>query len=169
MDNGGCEQICTDTFLSFNCSCRDGYVLNGDGFTCSGKYSCHSSHVTVNLIVILQILMSVQAKITDVNTHVLIRMDPMSAIVLMATVWMLMAVLVMVYWTLSSFPHIQNNIINSPDVDECLLLNHGCDQECDNTEGSYVCKCNTGYELDHDERSCLGLCVYMYCWLHPVF
>ena len=50
MDNGGCEQICTDTFLSFNCSCRDGYVLNDDGFTCSGKYSCHSSHVIVNLI-----------------------------------------------------------------------------------------------------------------------
>lgn len=35
---------------------------------------------------LLQILMSVQAKMTDVNTHVLIRMDPMSAIVLLATV-----------------------------------------------------------------------------------
>ena len=36
-DNGGCEQICTNTFLSFNCSCRGGYTLNDDGYTCSGN------------------------------------------------------------------------------------------------------------------------------------
>ncbi|CAI8005292.1 Furin-like protease 2, partial [Geodia barretti] len=35
MDNGGCEQICTDTFLSFGCSCTYGYVLNSDGVSCS--------------------------------------------------------------------------------------------------------------------------------------
>ena len=35
IDNGGCEQICTDTFLSYNCSCKDGYSLNTDG-SCSG-------------------------------------------------------------------------------------------------------------------------------------
>ena len=36
-DNGGCEQICTNTFLSFNCNCHGGYTLNDDGYTCSGK------------------------------------------------------------------------------------------------------------------------------------
>ena len=35
-DNGGCEQICIDTFLSNNCSCSTGYTLNDDGQTCSG-------------------------------------------------------------------------------------------------------------------------------------
>ncbi|CAI8054601.1 Matrilin-2 [Geodia barretti] len=39
MNNGGCEQICTDTFLSYNCSCEDGYLLNGDG-TCSDIDEC---------------------------------------------------------------------------------------------------------------------------------
>ena len=35
-EDNECEQICTDTFLSYNCSCEDGYTLNNDGLTCSG-------------------------------------------------------------------------------------------------------------------------------------
>lgn len=30
-----CEQICVDTIGSFNCSCRDGFVLNSDQSSCS--------------------------------------------------------------------------------------------------------------------------------------
>ena len=37
IDNGGCEQVCINTFPFFNCSCEDGYFLNSDRFTCSGK------------------------------------------------------------------------------------------------------------------------------------
>ncbi|XP_019618512.1 PREDICTED: uncharacterized protein LOC109465602, partial [Branchiostoma belcheri] len=33
-NNGGCAQICTNTIGSFQCSCRDGFGLNTDGFTC---------------------------------------------------------------------------------------------------------------------------------------
>ena len=36
-NNGDCEQVCMNTFLSFNCSCDDGYDLNTDGYTCLGK------------------------------------------------------------------------------------------------------------------------------------
>ena len=35
-NNDGCSQICTNTEGSFECSCRDGYVLDGDGGNCSG-------------------------------------------------------------------------------------------------------------------------------------
>ena len=34
--NGGCSQICTNTEGSFECSCRNGYVLDGVGYNCSG-------------------------------------------------------------------------------------------------------------------------------------
>ena len=37
-NNGGCEHICTDTASSYECSCRDGYVLNNDRHRCSGKH-----------------------------------------------------------------------------------------------------------------------------------
>ena len=35
--NGGCEQICNNIYGSFECDCQPGYVLNSDGFNCSGK------------------------------------------------------------------------------------------------------------------------------------
>ena len=37
--NGGCEHICTDTATSLECSCRQGYSLNSNGYTCDGMLS----------------------------------------------------------------------------------------------------------------------------------
>ena len=37
--NGGCEQICTNTIGSFACSCEPGYLLDGNGFNCTGTLS----------------------------------------------------------------------------------------------------------------------------------
>ena len=35
IDN--CEQICTNTQGSFDCTCRSGYSLNSDKATCTGN------------------------------------------------------------------------------------------------------------------------------------
>ena len=37
-DNGSCSQICINTEGSYECSCRNGYVLDSDGHNCSGTY-----------------------------------------------------------------------------------------------------------------------------------
>ena len=34
--NGGCSHNCNNTEGSFECSCRDGYILDSEGKTCSG-------------------------------------------------------------------------------------------------------------------------------------
>lgn len=36
-DNGGCAQICTNVFGSFECSCSAGYTLAADNLGCDGK------------------------------------------------------------------------------------------------------------------------------------
>ena len=36
-NNGGCAQICTNTVSSYYCSCGAGYMMGGDGHTCSGE------------------------------------------------------------------------------------------------------------------------------------
>lgn len=39
-NNGGCDQICTDTPSSFHCSCNVGYTLSSDGTTCEDNDEC---------------------------------------------------------------------------------------------------------------------------------
>ena len=40
------------------------------------------------------------------------------------------------------------------DINECAASNGGCDQLCLNTEGSFKCQCNNGYELKNGR--CVG-------------
>ena len=35
--NGGCEQICTNTVGSFECSCNPGFSPSSGGINCNGK------------------------------------------------------------------------------------------------------------------------------------
>ena len=42
------------------------------------------------------------------------------------------------------------------DVNECGMLNGGCQHQCKNTNGSYFCHCNDGFFLDGNGRTCTG-------------
>ncbi|KAI4888551.1 hypothetical protein NFI96_001561 [Prochilodus magdalenae] len=43
------------------------------------------------------------------------------------------------------------------DIDECTILNGGCETTCTNSEGSYECSCRRGYALMPDQRSCTDI------------
>uniref|UniRef100_A0AAY4E663 Fibrillin 2b n=1 Tax=Denticeps clupeoides TaxID=299321 RepID=A0AAY4E663_9TELE len=43
------------------------------------------------------------------------------------------------------------------DVDECTIMNGGCDTHCTNSEGSYECSCSEGYALMPDLRTCADI------------
>ena len=47
-----------------------------------------------------------------------------------------------------------------PDINECLTNNGGCEQVCTNTEGSFVCSCNSGFILNSDNFTCNGKLFY---------
>lgn len=42
----------------------------------------------------------------------------------------------------------------SPDKDECSKDNGGCQHECVNTFGSYLCRCRNGYQLHENGHDC---------------
>ena len=42
------------------------------------------------------------------------------------------------------------------DIDECARNISGCNQDCTNTIGSYFCSCYPGYDIEHDNRTCVG-------------
>ncbi|XP_041462289.1 sushi, von Willebrand factor type A, EGF and pentraxin domain-containing protein 1-like isoform X3 [Lytechinus variegatus] len=44
------------------------------------------------------------------------------------------------------------------DINECTTRNGGCQHLCENTDGSYFCKCMPGYTLDTaDQHSCIEI------------
>ncbi len=40
----------------------------------------------------------------------------------------------------------------------------GCDQQCDNTPGSFNCNCDEGFDLDLDGASCNGMELHLCSW-----
>lgn len=48
----------------------------------------------------------------------------------------------------------QENPLLSPDKDECAKDNGGCQHECVNTFGSYLCRCRNGYRLHENGLDC---------------
>ncbi len=43
-----------------------------------------------------------------------------------------------------------------PDMNECEMKNGGCEQNCNNTVGSFNCFCDSGYSLDSNGVNCSG-------------
>ncbi|XP_060567605.1 uncharacterized protein LOC132726311 [Ruditapes philippinarum] len=43
------------------------------------------------------------------------------------------------------------------DIDECSNSTHGCQHDCENTDGSYRCTCRNGFILNSDLKACLDL------------
>ena len=50
----------------------------------------------------------------------------------------------------------RGGVVVPPDIDECTIMNGGCDTHCTNSEGSYECSCSEGYALMPDLRTCSG-------------
>ena len=42
------------------------------------------------------------------------------------------------------------------DVNECTNGDNSCDHNCQNTDGSYTCFCDSGYSLTSNDKSCSG-------------
>ena len=42
------------------------------------------------------------------------------------------------------------------DIDECARNISGCNQNCTNSNGSYFCSCYPGYEIENDNKTCIG-------------
>jgi len=43
------------------------------------------------------------------------------------------------------------------DIDECTVANGGCAHICNNTDGSFSCMCDEGFEMDEDGQQCIGM------------
>ena len=85
-NNGGCEQLCTNTIGNFNCSCTDGYNLILGSF-CAGKIE----KIIPKYNLFVQISMSVNQIMVDVNRIVKTMLEVTTVHVAMDILWISMA------------------------------------------------------------------------------
>ncbi|XP_052081717.1 uncharacterized protein LOC127719541 isoform X3 [Mytilus californianus] len=162
-----CQQLCTNTFGSFTCSCRTGYTLNSDLITCTdidecvdsnggcseycrnldGSYECYCKtglHVASDGKTCIDIdeCSSNNGGCEQVckNDHAVFRCECYSGF------------------------SIDTDGQSCQDIDECLGSNK-CTQSCNNTIGSYTCSCNQDYQLESDGFTCTDIndCVGVRC------
>ena len=58
-----CNQTCSNTLGSFECSCTAGYTLQGDGATCAGMHAFMSRQVCVCVCVCVCVRACVYCKL----------------------------------------------------------------------------------------------------------
>ena len=98
--------------------------------------------------------MNVQPILMDVLTVVIIQLDhSIVAVTLDMHSIQRITRLAMV----SEYYCTENNERNCIDINECKANNGGCDHICTNTESSYICSCNSGYQIESDEHNCTGI------------
>ena len=103
-----CNQLCTNTQGSFQCSCRSGYTLNSDGRTCDGKWHFNDRKVTkvrLHTCIYLhfsQMSMSAISTMVDVLIIALILEDHSNVAVEVGTDWIVTTQPVLVSFSFTS-------------------------------------------------------------------
>ena len=146
-----CQHTCQNTEGSFHCTCDEGYELSSDGYSCDdidecqmsnggcefgcrntvGSYECYCyyGHILTNKT-------HCDNETNDTTTVLTTAMTTTTAVP-------------------SGCPigYVQRYSGECVDEDECDFYNK-CQHSCVNTEGSFHCDCDDGYELADDQYNC---------------
>lgn len=99
--------------------------------------------------------MSVKGTLVDVHSIVITQKETTPVTVVQAIILPLMDMTAMVSCSSEFFFSCLPDACSS-DIDECSTNNGGCSQNCSNTHGSYICFCNSGYNITFDGFDCEG-------------
>ena len=126
---------------SFNCSCRTGFSLASNGFSCNGKNADNNVHTCFTHTY------KQQTPHAHTHTHTNTTCTCTHIHTPHAHVHTYTHTISIQCFSLSLY---------SLDIDECTLSTDSCGQTCHNTPGSYTCSCDPGYSLDLDRLGCTG-------------
>ncbi|XP_067946456.1 fibrillin-1-like [Watersipora subatra] len=121
MNNGGCDDECTNTIGSRSCGCSSGFKLAADGSSCENVNECLSQ-----LTNICDLLYGICTDKTKNSSY------PLGYIC-----------------SCHEGYELSEDEVTCIDSNECLREDRGgCSQGCSNTIGSYSCFCGIGYSLN---------------------
>ncbi|XP_054639556.1 matrilin-4 isoform X2 [Dunckerocampus dactyliophorus] len=121
-----CEQICVSSPGVFTCDCNEGFTLNDDKKTCTSR-----SHWCTNTH-------------THTHTHTFTsHQSIVSSCCYCQCVCIIHNEFIVNTWVATVMNY-------------CSFGNHTCDHECVSVLKGFQCRCNDGYKLLDDGRSCRG-------------
>ncbi|XP_035175489.1 matrilin-2 isoform X13 [Oxyura jamaicensis] len=152
-----CDHFCINTPGSYECRCKQGYILNADQKTCSTqdlcaveKHACEQICVNTPGSYVCQCYEGYEL---DANGKNCIVVD-------YCAVDNQGCQHECVNTKDSYYCRCHPGFILNPDKrtcrrpDYCTLQDHGCEQECVNTDDSYFCRCQEGFRLNPDKKTC---------------
>ncbi len=137
IDN--CAHDCMNSHGSYTCSCRTGYTLDADGFTCNGMY--------------MQLLHSSLKDPLIIDDHYNFSIFGNNRKSLLCTLKTDL-IIIMRFDNNALYHCLWRTILL--ERNECDEISNQCEQNCHNIAGSYNCSCNTGYTLNSDGHACDG-------------
>ena len=152
--NGGCSHNCNNTEGSFECFCRDGYILDDDGKNCSG-----TRVIYIHIVYFIFIDINECAGSNGGCSHNCSNNEG-SFECLCRDGYILDGDGKNCLGTRVIYIHIVYFIFI--DINECAGSNGGCSHNCNNTEGSFECFCRDGYILDGDGKNCSGIYIHIH-------
>ena len=150
MSNGGCSHGCQNLQGTYQCTCPKGFELDATKKNCTGKTRVSLTTIKIKnstsfIVTVPFEKVMIESKSSDI-TYTLICET-------------------LIFYVIASQDKLVNDsngyfnffFLPSPiDVNECATNNGGCDQICNNTKGSYECKCRSGFLLSSDKHKCNG-------------
>lgn len=130
INNGGCEHLCHSGTDQVHCSCKEGYSLDKNGFTCRTKELCPNGFQLDADQRTCSDIDECQSQICEhlcINTHG--------------------------NYTCVCKDGYQMVGGKCSDIDECTQRK--CEHGCSNSIGSYSCYCRQGFTLSEDGHSCV--------------
>lgn len=156
-NNGGCQQNCQNTLESYYCTCNRGFQLENSNFTCNGinfskrrrRRSEESDEYFMNDIFSDGKQHVLSRSKRDINFHTgdyFCGYYPAAG-----------GVSIFCFCKVNATTTVPVNGTQCIDIDECSYDNGGCDQVCNNSQGSYSCSCESGFKMSPSGRSCADI------------
>ena len=157
FSNGGCDQLCTNSNGSFECSCENGFLLDVNGFICNGeniwyKYMKYLS-MKYNILDINECsegldMCSYNASCTNTEGGYNCSCEygyHGNGFICNSNIIIILTTVILGRYDM-----------HFSDTDECAEGSDSCDSnaECMDIDGSYYCLCNTGFT--GNGSSCTG-------------
>jgi len=157
-NNGNCNQICTNLYRSYTCSCNQGYHLSNDNHTCVDDNECATNnggcaHKCINFGGSYR---------CDCRSGFTLQPDQRSCVDDNECSYKNGGCEKYCHNTQGSFycscdQGYQVNDKLCEDINECTTGKHNCEagkSTCYNTQGSFECRCNQGYIMNPATKKC---------------